>query len=175
MPRSDPQPDPAPCRGRAQIGEPLTAPHRPRQMQSSRALWSILASLLALAAAPARATDSHDYAKDEYAIIRDGLAPDKRVSLASHADPEAEGYGQGHNFHVWLMAEPAHRKIAPLDDIGSSNNLDTGPHAYRALWSADSRRVAVSFRSDRHALELNLYNIESRRAHLILVPVCSKT
>jgi hypothetical protein len=139
-------------------------------MQSSRALWSILASLLALAAAPARATDSHDYAKDEYAIIRDGLAPDKRVSLASHADPEAEGDGQGHNFHVWLMAEPAHRKSAPLDDIGSSNNLDTGPHAYRALWSADSRRVAVSFRSDRHALELNLYNIEGRRAHLILGP-----
>jgi hypothetical protein len=138
-------------------------------MKILRTLSLILAALLALAATPARATDSHDYAKDEYAIIRNGLAPDKLKSLASHADPEVEG-NQGRNFHVWLMAEPAHRKIVPLDGIGSNNNLDTGPAAYHAFWSADSRRVAVSFRSDRHVAELNLYVIESRRAHLILGP-----
>jgi hypothetical protein len=129
----------------------------------------ILAALLALANAPARATDSHDYAKGEYAIIRNGLAPDKLKSLASHADSEVEG-NQGRNFHVWLMAEPAHRRIVALDDIGSNNNLDTGPDAYHAFWSADSRHVAVSFRSDRHVAELNLYVIESRRAHLVLGP-----
>jgi hypothetical protein len=135
-------------------------------MEISRILPAILAALLALAIAPVRATDSHDYASDEYAVIRDGLAPDKRVSLASHGD----GDGGSENFHVWLMAEPAHRRIVALDDIGSNNNLDTGPNAYHAFWSADSRHVAVSFRSDRHALELNLYNIEGRRAHLILGP-----
>jgi hypothetical protein len=136
-------------------------------MKSSRTLSaSLLTALLALAAAPARATDTHDYAKDEYAIIRDGRSPDKLKSLTSHGD----GEGGSDNFHVWLMAEPAHRKIAPLDDIGSGNNLDTGPDAYHALWSADSRRVAVSFRSDRHTLELNLYQIESRRAHPISGP-----
>ena len=135
-------------------------------MKSRPTISAILAALLACAIAPASATDSHDYAKDEYAIIRDGLAPDKHVSLASHGD----GEGGSDNFHVWLMAEPAHRKIAPLDDIGSSNHLDTGPGAYYAFWSPDSRRVAVTFRSNRHVVELNLYHVENRRAHLILGP-----
>jgi hypothetical protein len=132
-------------------------------MKSSRTLFAILAALFVLALAPARATDSHDYAADEYAIIRDGLAPDKTVSLASHG----EGEGGSGDFHVWLMAEPGHRKIAALDDIGSGNNLDTGPDSYHAQWSADSRRVAVSFRSDRHLVQLNLYAVENRRARLV--------
>ena len=133
-------------------------------MKPYRALWAVLATIVTFAIAPACATDSHDYARDEYAVIRDGLAPDKQMSLASHAD------GDGKNFHVWLMAEPAHRRIAALEDIGDNDNLDTGPNAYHAFWSKDSRRVAVTFRSDRHALELNLYTIEGRRAHLIPGP-----
>ena len=48
-------------------------------------IFSILTTFLALAVCPAGATDSHDYAKDEYAIIRDGLAPNKQMSLASMA------------------------------------------------------------------------------------------
>ena len=135
-------------------------------MKARHTLSAILAAILTLAAAPVRATDSHDYAKNEYAIIRDGLAPDRKLSLASHG----EGEGGVANFHVWLMAEPAHRKIAPLDGIGSDNNLDTGPNAYRAAWSKDSRRVAVTFRSNRQVVELNLYRIENRRAHLISGP-----
>lgn len=136
----------------------------------SRTLFAALAAFLAFAAAPACATDEHDYARDEYAIIRDGLAPNKQMSLASHADPESDGHGTGHNFHVWLMAEPTHRKLARLPDIGPEAFLDTGPNAYRTYWSADSRHVAVNFRSDRHVLELNLYAIENRRAHLISGP-----
>jgi hypothetical protein len=126
-------------------------------------LSAIFAAPLALAAAPVRATSEHDYADGEYAIIRDGLSPDKRLSLAAHGDGDG-GHG---NFHVWLMAEPAHRKIVPLDDIGSDNNLDTGPDAYHARWSADSRHVAVGFRFDRHLVQLNIYAIENRRAHLV--------
>jgi hypothetical protein len=133
----------------------------------SRFLFAALAAFLALAVTPARATDEHDYAKDEYAIIRDGLAPNGQMSLASHADSQSDGHGIGHNFHVWLMAEPAHRRLARLPDIGPEAFLDTGPHAYQAVWSADSRHVAVNFRSDRHVLELNLYAIENRRADLI--------
>jgi hypothetical protein len=132
----------------------------------SRTLSAVLAASLALAIAPVRATENHEYANDEYAIIRDGLAPNERVSLASHGEGE---FGDG-NFHVWLMAEPAHRRIAPLADIGSSNNLDTGPKAYHAFWSPDSRRVAIGFRSDRQIVELNLYRVEGRRAHLVLGP-----
>lgn len=125
-----------------------------------RAILVVLGTFLALAASAARATDSHDYAKDEYAIIRDGLAPNKRMSLASHgADENGEG-----EFHVWLMSEPAHRRIARLPGIGPEGILDTGPAAYHASWSADSRHAAVIYRSDRHIAELNLYEIAGDRA-----------
>jgi hypothetical protein len=124
----------------------------------------IPAALLALAIAPARATDEHTYARGEYAVIRDGLAPDRHTSLASHGD----GDGGRKNFHVWLMAEPAHRKLIALDDIDA--RLDSGPNAYYAFWSTDSRRVAVSYRSDRHIVELNLYQIQGRRARPIWGP-----
>jgi hypothetical protein len=139
--------------------EPFAAPHRPTSMK--RLLLLLLAALFALAIAPVRATDEHDYAKGEYAIIRDGLAPDKTKSLASHGD----GPGGAGNFHVWLMAEPAHRRLMALADIEA--RLDTGPNAYHAFWSADSRHVAVGFRSDRHIVELNLYQIDGRRARPI--------
>jgi hypothetical protein len=130
-----------------------------------RALLLLLAALLACATAPARATDEHTYAKGEYAIIRDGLAPDQQKSLASHAD---SGDGGWKNFHLWLMAEPAHRRLMALDDINA--RLDSGPNAYYAFWSKDSRRVAVTYRSDRHVVELNLFQIEGRRARPILGP-----
>jgi hypothetical protein len=132
----------------------------------SHAIFTVLATLLALGVFPARATDEHTYGKDEYAVIRDGLSPDKKMSLATHGD----GEGGDENFHVWLMAEPAHRKLVRLDDIGSGNNLDTGPNAYRATWALDSRHVAVNFRSDRHVLELNLYSVANGRAHPISGP-----
>jgi hypothetical protein len=132
-------------------------------MKIPHIISAMLAALLALEIAPASATDTHDYAKDEYAIIRDGLSPDRQKSLATHGD----GDGGSDNFHVWLMAEPAHRKIAVLDGIGSKNNLDTGPNAYHAFWSPDSRHAAVWFRSGRHIAELNLYKIEGRRAHSV--------
>jgi hypothetical protein len=118
-----------------------------------------------LACAPAGATSNHVYARNEYGIIRHGLAPGGQWSLASHGGGE---FG-GDDFNVWLMAEPAHRKIVTLDDI-SENNLDTDPDAYHAFWSKDSRNVAVAFRSGRHEVKLNLYRVEGRQAHLIKGP-----
>jgi hypothetical protein len=144
--------------------ELVRALRRQTIMKTSRILSILLAALFPAAGLPAHATSEYDYAKNEYAIIRDGLAPNKLVSLASHGD----GDGGRENFHVWLMAEPAHRKIVILYDIGG--RLDTGPNAYYAFWSADSRHVAVTYRSDRHIVELNLYQIENRRAHLISGP-----
>jgi hypothetical protein len=129
----------------------------------------VLASLAALAcllAAAASATSEHDYGKTEYLTIRHGLAPNGQLSLASHG----AGTNNDDAFHVWLMAEPARRKIMALDDISSDNNLDTDPDAYHAFWSEDSRRVGVAFRSDRHEATLNLYRIEGRRAHLLSGP-----
>jgi len=131
-----------------------------------RIILAVLAAIIALGLTPAGATDSHDYAKDEYAIIRDGLAPNTRISLASHG---ADENGKG-EFHVWLMSEPAHRRIARLPGIGPEGILDTGPNAYHASWSADSRHVAVIYRSDRHIAELNLYEIAGGRALLMSGP-----
>ena len=131
-----------------------------------RAILSVLAALLAFGLAPARATDEYTYAKDEYAVIRDGLSPDKKMSLASHGN----GDGGNENFHLWLMAEPAHRKLMRLPGIGPDGILDTGPNAYHAFWSADSHHVAVTYRSERHVVELNLYEVEGRRARLMSGP-----
>lgn len=104
--------------------------------------------------------------KNEYPVIRHGLAPNKQHSLASH------GAGENNDdaFHVWLMAEPGHRRIATLDDISADNNLDNAPDAYHAFWSEDSRRVGVAFRGDRHEVTLNLYRVENSGAHLITGP-----
>lgn len=131
-----------------------------------RIILNVLAALLVLGLGPARATDEHTYAKDEYAIIRDGLAPSKLLSLAAHGDGES---GNG-NFHVWLMAEPAHRRLAALSGIGSEGILDTGPNAYYAFWSKDSRHVAITYRSERHVVEFELYAIDGRRAHAVPGP-----
>ncbi|HEY0908737.1 MAG TPA: hypothetical protein VGD75_00720 [Bradyrhizobium sp.] len=135
-------------------------------MNRRRFLGLVFAAPIALAAAPVRATSEHDYASGEYAIIRDGLSPDKLMSLAAHGD----GEGGHEKFHVWLMAEPAHRRIMPLDDINSHNNLDTAADAYHGQWSADSRHVAVGFRFDRHQVQLNVYTIENHRAYLVAGP-----
>jgi hypothetical protein len=135
-------------------------------MVKSRAISAAFAVALFTWIAPVRATDSHDYGRNEYAVIHDGLAPNGRFALAAHGD----GEGGANNFHVWLMAEPAHRRIAALPGIGSGNNLDTGPDAYHAVWSGNSRHVAVSWRSGRHVLDLNIYAVGNRGARLVSGP-----
>jgi hypothetical protein len=89
---------------------------------------------------PVRATSVYDYKPKEYVIVDGGLAPNKRLSIA------ANGYG---SFHVYLMAEPAHKPVAALASIDNDAILDTGASAYHAVWSPDSRHVAVHFRSGR--------------------------
>lgn len=128
---------------------------------------AILALALALSAfSLAHATSEHDYAKGEFAVIDGGQAPNGKLSVAAHGD----GAGGRDHFHVYLMAEPSHRRLATLDDISENNNLDTAPGAYYAKWSPDSRYVAVAFRSERHIMTMNIYAIDGRRARLIDTP-----
>jgi len=130
-------------------------------------LRAILALILTLAAAsPAHATAEHTYAKDEYGIISGGWAPNERLAIAVHG----EGDGGHDKFHAYLMAEPRHRRLDVLDNISHENNLDTASDAYYAVWSPDSRYVAVSFRTERHIMTLNIYAIEGHRARLIETP-----
>ncbi|MGX1318667.1 hypothetical protein AB7M17_002120 [Bradyrhizobium sp. USDA 377] len=134
-------------------------------MQLLRAI--VAALFVMLAALPeAHATAEHTYAKGEYGIITGGWAPNKRLAIAVHG----EGDGAHDRFHAYLMAEPKHRRLAVLDNISHENNLDTASDAYYAEWSPDSRYVAVSFRTERHIMTLNIYAIEGHRARLIETP-----
>jgi hypothetical protein len=125
---------------------------------------ALLIAALTLAAQPVRATAEHRYGKREYAVIKDGRAPNGRLAVAAHGAGE---FGND-DFHLYLMA--GSRRLAVLGNVSSDNNLDTAPDAYFAAWSPDSRYVAVSFRSERHIVTLNLYAIEGSRARLISVP-----
>jgi len=125
-----------------------------------------LAIAAGLALTPARATSEYNYGKDEFVTIRNGLAPNKQLSLASHGAGETGDDG----FHVWLMAEPAHRKIVALEDISEGNILDSAAEAFHAFWSTDSRYVGVAHRYSRHEVALDLYRIDGSRARLIASP-----
>ena len=131
-----------------------------------------LVMLLALAALPAHAISEYRYGKHEYVIIQDGLAPNKRLSIAAHG----AGDDGDDDFHLWLMAEPAHKRLAVLANISFIDNghagpyLDSGANAYNTVWSPDSRHVAVWFRTNRHILRLNVYAVEGYRAMLIRGP-----
>jgi hypothetical protein len=124
-----------------------------------------IAGVLTCALVQAHATSEHTYKKNEYLVIEGGRAPNKLLSIASHGN----GEGGRDDFHLYLMAEPAHRKITQLPGIGP-DVLDTGSDAYQARWTPDSRHVAVGFRSDRHIAEVRLYRIGNARAQIIPVP-----
>ncbi len=115
---------------------------------------------------PVGATANYAYKKNEYPVIAGGSAPNKLLSIASHGDGELGD----DNFHLYLMAEPAHKIIARLESIGPDNVLDTAADAFHAEWSADSRHVAVHFRSDRHSVMMLLYEIRDRRPRLMAGP-----
>jgi hypothetical protein len=119
-----------------------------------------------LALVPAQATSEYKYGKNEYVTIRNGLAPNRQLSLASHGSGDDGDDG----FRVWLMAEPAHRRIVALDGISDENILDSAADAFHAFWSKDSRLVGVAHRRERHEVPLDLYRIDGRRAHLIVSP-----
>lgn len=121
---------------------------------------AILALLLTLAVSSAFATAEHKYAKSEFAVITGGKAPNGKLSVAAHG----EGDAGSENFRLSLMAEPDHRKLMTLDNVNDDNILDSAPDAFHAAWSADSRVVAVSFRSERHVVTLNIYAVDGTRA-----------
>jgi hypothetical protein len=130
------------------------------------ALLISLAVASGLALMPVRATSEYKYGRDEYVTIRNGLAPNKQLSLASHGSGDDGDDG----FRVWLIAEPAHRRIVALEGVSDENILDSAPEAFHAFWSSDSRYVGVAHRYDRHEVALDLYRIDGRRAHLIASP-----
>ncbi len=120
--------------------------------------------ILACLLGPAQATSSYAYRSDEYATVRNGEAPSRKYSVAAHGNGESGD----EDFHLYLMAEPGHRRIGPLEEV--TEILDTAPSAYEAVWSPNSRYVALFYRSDRHVRAMTLYRIERGRAYLITGP-----
>jgi hypothetical protein len=123
-----------------------------------------LSTIGSLGPIPAHATSTYSYGPDEYVVISDGTSPDRRFSVAAHGHGDSD-----EDFHLFLMGEPGHKKIGLLEEIGPEI-LDTGAAAYRAVWSTDSRHVAVFYRVDRHDLRMVLYRIENRRAYPVVGP-----
>jgi hypothetical protein len=130
-------------------------------MRQMPAILAMSGTIVLACSATAQATSTYDYKPREFALVDGGLAPNKRFSIA------ANGY---RSFHVYLMAEPAHKPIAALASIDNDAILDTGPSAYHAVWSPDSRHVAMHFRSARHVLTMLLYEIRGGRPRLLDTP-----
>ena len=114
----------------------------------------------------ARATAEYDYKANEYVIVDHGLAPNNKFSIAAHG----KGEGGSEDFHLYVMAEPAHRPLAPLPSIDSKSILDSGPTAFYAHWAPDSGHVAIMFRADRHILIMVLYALRDGRPHQLTGP-----
>jgi hypothetical protein len=134
-----------------------------RQLSAPALILSAI--VLAGVAVSAHATSNYNYKPDEYVIVDGGSAPDRHLSLAAYGTEDL-GYG----FHVYLMAEPAHKIIVALPGIDDHIILDTAADAYHAAWSPDSRHVALHFRTDRHVETMLLYGLGERRPHLVDVP-----
>jgi hypothetical protein len=135
-------------------------------MRQLSASMLALGGLMLGVTVPAQATSNYDYKPDEYVIVGGGSAPDQHLSLSAHGSEDL-GYG----FHVYLMAEPAHKIIVALPGIDDHSILDTAADAYHAAWAPDSRHVALHFRTDRHVETMLLYGLGERRPHLVDVPM----
>jgi hypothetical protein len=118
------------------------------------------------ATAPARATAEYDYQPGEYVIVDHGSAPNGKLAIAAHG----EGEGGRDNFHLWLMAEPVHRRLTTLPQIGSDDILDSAAKAFYARWAPDSGHVAILFRPSRHGTILVIYAVGGRRPSIVSGP-----
>ncbi len=133
-------------------------------MRNALAIVVVLA--LAAACGTACATAEYNYKANEYVIVDHGMAPNNKFSVAAHG----KGEGGSEDFHLYVMAEPEHRPLAPLPSINSKSILDSGPSAFYARWAPDSGHVAIMFRADRHILIMVLYELRDGRPRQLKGP-----
>ncbi len=108
------------------------------------------------------ATSTYYYKPGETLVVENGKSPDRKFSIVSSADNSGDFVG------IWLMDAQTKKLIGKLEEV--STGLDSGPDAYRAHWSPDSKHVGISSRSDRHWMDNVIYRIENRRAYLVETP-----
>ena len=103
------------------------------------------------------------FASAHYTIINGGLSPNKQFSLAVD---KRNLYS-----HVYLLREPRHQKIGPLSEVNSSSEVILlEPDTCRAVWSPNSRYVAVLFRVSLRYENVQIYQITAKRAYLVKGP-----
>ena len=128
----------------------------------------IVAGLILPAFAPfAQATSNYIYKRNEYVTITRGKSPDGAFSIAGHG----EGDIGADSFNLHLMDAKTGKKIGPITgDPGNTWGADTLAGAYHANWSADSKSVTISYRSDRHTVSCIKFKIKNRRATRVSGP-----
>ena len=107
------------------------------------------------------ATDTYEYKPGELLVVKGGKSPEKKFSVVS-------GKNKSGAFGIYLMEAQTNKLIGKLEEVATG--LDTGPDAYRAHWSPDSKHIGISYRSDRHQMDNVIYRIENRRAYLVDTP-----
>ena len=138
--------------------EPEISSAKPRAM---KIFMSVVTAFVLLNAIDGFATDTYDYKKGELLVVKGGKSPDKKLAIVSGENKSGE-------FGIYLMDAQTKKIIGPLEEVATG--LDTGPEAYRAHWSPDSKHVGISSRSDRHWMPNVIYRIENRRAFLVQTP-----
>lgn len=108
----------------------------------------------------AQATSNYAYKPNEYVAITRGRSPDGVYSIAAHG----EGDIGDQNFNLHLFDAKTGKKIGPLaSDPENTWGADTLAGAYHANWSADSKSVTISYRTDRHTVSCIKLKIENKR------------
>lgn len=123
----------------------------------------VFLSAVALPASFSLATSIHEYGPDEYVTVASGISPDGKFAITAHGT----GYLGYDKFHLFLTDAIRGEHIAPLQEIVDTR--DTGPGAFSAKWSPDSKQVTIIYRVGR-PLKAVTYRVAGRRAYRVKGP-----
>lgn len=106
------------------------------------------------------ATSNYVYKRNEYVTITRGRAPDGVCSISAHG----EGDIGSDNFNLHLMDGKTGKRLGALaGDPENTWGADSLAGAYHANWSADSKFVIISFRSDRRTVSCIKFKVENKQ------------
>jgi hypothetical protein len=119
---------------------------------------SIAVAILFALCCVAFATTNREYGADEYGTVVGGDSPNGRYTIATHGEG-CLGYT---NFHLYLIDQKSRNPICALSEPAEPC-VDTGADAYDADWFPDSRRVSITFRTERRVAVEVTYVIQDGR------------
>lgn len=132
---------------------------------TARTSTLLIVSLLLAPTTSLLATSNHEYGRDEYVTVSNGISPDGKFAITAHGAGDL-GY---ENFHLYLTDAITGKKIAVLEEV--IETLDTGADAFAAKWSSDSQQVTIIYRVDRHApLKAVSYRVAGRHTRRVKGP-----